>query len=250
MSEMTGKVAIVTGASQGIGRSIAQRLLRGGARIVIADIEAEAAVRTAAEMNAAAGAHVAMAIATDVSSRESVESAVSQTEKTFGGVDAIVCNAAYWKSLERRPFWEIPAAEWDRVFAVNTRGVFNCCAAVAPAMEKRGGGRIVFIGSATIGTAQATLTHYVASKAALIGLMRCVARELGPKNITVNMVHPGLTDSGGVDRALLEDRAKKKFIQRVGMPEDLGGMVAFLCGPESGFVTAQQLYVDGGGILN
>jgi NAD(P)-dependent dehydrogenase (short-subunit alcohol dehydrogenase family) len=256
MVNLEGKVAVVTGAAQGIGRAIAERFVREGARVVIADMAEAAAQRVADELNAAAAAgggseaRVAIAVETDVASQASVEAMVAETVAAFGGLDALVCNAALWKQLERRAFMAIPVEEWDRVFAVNTRGAFLCCAAAVPAMEARGGGRIILIGSATIGTAQATLTHYVASKAALIGLMRCAARELGPKNICVNMVHPGLTDSGGVDRAYLEERAQNKFIKRVGMPEDLTGLVTFLASDDSGFITAQQLFADGGGVLN
>jgi NAD(P)-dependent dehydrogenase (short-subunit alcohol dehydrogenase family) len=251
MQRLSNKVAIVTGGAQGIGFGIAAAMAQAGARVVIADLVAdkakEAAERISRETASDGGSSIGMQI--DVASKQSVDAAVAQTVEKFGTVDILVNNAAIWKSLERRQFWEVPQAEWDAVFAVNTRGPFLCCCAVAPIMA-RSGGRIIFIGSATIGTAQATLTHYTASKAALIGLMRCVARELGPQRVCVNMIHPGLTDSGDVPRDYLEARAKNRFIQRVGMPSDIAGAVVFLASDESSFISGQQIFVDGGGILN
>jgi NAD(P)-dependent dehydrogenase (short-subunit alcohol dehydrogenase family) len=116
-------------------------------------------------------------------------------------------------------------------------------------MIKQESGRIIFIGS-SVGEALTHVTHYTASKAALIGLMRCAAKELGKHGITVNMVNPGQTDTGGVTREQLEMRAQSKFIPRVVMPRDLTGIVTFLASDESSFITAQQIHVDGGGVLN
>ena len=250
-SRLAGKVAIVTGGAQGIGLAIGHRLAADGAKIVVADLSLDAATVAAEQINRnGVDTKAAIPIQADVSSKPSVDAMVGTVMERFGRIDVLVNNAALWKGLPRRPFWEVPTDEWDKVFAVNTRGVFLCCAAVAPIMIKQNSGKIIMIGSSTIGTAQAELTHYTTSKAALIGLTRCIARELGRSNICVNLVHPGLTDTGGVPRERLEDRAKNKFIKRVGMPEDLTGTVSFLASEDSSFITAQQIYIDGGGILN
>lgn len=252
MPTLSGKTAIVTGAAQGIGFAIASAMARAGAQVVVADLLPDQAEAAAEEINQGCSSNEprATALHVDIASKESVDAMVAKVVEQHGTVDVLVNNAALWKSLERRPFWEIPTAEWDRVLAVNTRGAFHCCCAAAPVMIQQSKGRIIFIGSSTIGTSQATLTHYTTSKAALIGLMRCVARELGSSNICVNMVHPGLTDTGGSTREYLEARSKNRFIQRVSTPQDLTGIVVFLAGDDSGFITGQQLYVDGGGIVN
>lgn len=251
---LASKVAIVTGAAQGIGRAIAEGFVREGARVVVADLLAEQASAVCHELNHAhrsqgGAGDVAFAVTTDVADPASVNGLVKRVGDKYGRIDVLINNAAIWKSLERRAFWAIPVEEWDRVFVVNTRGPFLCSAAVAPVMKAQNCGRIIFIGSATVWTAQSTLTHYASSKAALIGLMRCIARELGPHNICVNMVHPGMTDSGGQSREYLEARAKLRLIQRVQMPADVVGATVFLASDESAFVTGQQLHVDGGTVL-
>ena len=186
----------------------------------------------------------------DVASRASVDAMIADVVTKFGRIDVLVANAGIWKDLTRGPFWQLSNAEWQRVFQVNTEGAFNCAAAVSPQMIKQNSGRIIFIGSSATGEALADVTHYTASKAALAGLMRCAAKELGKHGVTVNMVNPGQTDTGGVTREQLETRAKSKFIPRVITPTDLTGIVAFLGSDESGFITAQQIYVDGGGVLS
>lgn len=250
MQRLKNKVCIVTGAAQGIGEAIAAEYARQGARVVVADIDERRAAEAAKRIEAGPDkVEAPLAIGVDVSNPANVENMVKTTMSRFGRVDVLVNNAALWKSLERRAFFSIPVAEWDQVFAVNSRGPFLCSAAVAPIMKEQGGGKIIFIGSATVWTAQATLTHYVASKAALIGLMRCVARELGPHKIAVNMIHPGITDSGGMDRAYLEVRSKNRLIPRVQVPEDLTGAAVFLASQDSDFITGQQLHVDGGIVM-
>jgi NAD(P)-dependent dehydrogenase (short-subunit alcohol dehydrogenase family) len=246
MGRLDSKVAVVTGGAQGIGRAIAEGLVQEGGRVAIADVVAEKAVAAARELNEAHARPAAVAVSVDVSDRASVERMIDETVRSFGQLDILVNNAAMWKSLERRPFWEVPPEEWDRVFAVNTRGPFLCTAAVTPLMRRQRHGKIIFIGSATIWTGQSRLAPYVCSKAALIGLVRCVARELGPDNICVNMIHPGITDTGGVSREYLEERSKLRAIPRVQVPRDLVGAAVFLSSDESDFITGQQLHVDGG----
>lgn len=253
MRRLDRKVAIVTGGGQGIGLAIAAGFARQGARVVIADMLSKKAEEACEHLNSKFGtsdAPIARPFEVDVSDERRVARMVSETVEAFGSVDILVNNAALWKALARRPFYEILVDEWDRVFAVNTRGPFLCCKAVTPHMQKKGGGKIIFIGSATVWTAQSTLTHYAASKAALIGLVRCVARELGPSNICVNMLHPGMTDTGDTSREYLESRAKNRLIQRVQMPEDLVGAAVFLASADSDFMTGQQIHVDGGTVLS
>ena len=252
MGQLQDKVAIVTGAAQGIGRAIASKYVEEGAKVVVADLLYDEAAAFCEDLNSEYGQSnqpVALPLKTDVSNKDSVDDLVAGTMEAFGRIDALVNNAALWKALERREFWTIPEEEWDQVFAVNTRGPFLCSAAVTPVMQKQNKGKIICVGSATIWTAQATLTHYVSSKAALIGMVRCMARDLGSHNICVNLVHPGITDTGGVDRAYLEERSKLRFIHRVQEPTDMAGACVFFASDASDFVTGQQLNVDGGIVM-
>lgn len=244
MSQLQGKVAIVTGAATGIGRAIANAYVAEDATVAIVDRNEPAANAAARELGPRA-----FAICADIADRSDVERMVAEVKRRHGRIDVLVNNAALWKELTRRPYWEIPPEEWDRVFAINTRGPFLATVAVTPTMIEQGKGKLIYLGSATVWTAQATLTHYVSSKAALIGLMHCVARELGPKGICANMIHPGMTDTGGTPRDYLEARAKLRLIPRVQEPTDLAGAAVFLASDASDFITGQQLHVDGGVVL-
>ena len=252
MNRLKAKVAIVTGAAQGMGRVIAEAYVAQGARVAVADSNAVGAAEVAADLCRRfpdKAGDVAIPIGIDISDEANVTRMVATVIERFARVDILVNNAAVWKDLARRPYWEVPVDEWDRVFAVNTRGPFLCTVAVTPAMIRQGKGKIIYIGSATIWTAQATLTHYVSSKAALIGLMHCVARELGPHKICANIIHPGMTDTGGTTREYLEARAKMRLIPRVQEAGDIAGAAVFLAADESDFITGQQLHVDGGIVL-
>ena len=248
--DLAQKVAIVTGAARGIGLSIAGRLCEAGASVVLTDVETDQDLDGRQESIRRDHLLDCLALRADVTSRASVETMIRDVISKFGRIDILISNAGIWKDLTRGPFWQLQNAEWQRVFQVNTEGAFNCAAAVSSQMIKQKSGRIIFVGSAAVGEALADVTHYTASKAALIGLMRCAAKELGKNGITVNMVNPGQTDTGGVTRERLEMRAQSKFIPRVVMPRDLTGIVTFLASEESSFITAQQIYVDGGGVLN
>ena len=252
MARLDSKVAIITGGAQGIGRAIAHAYVREGAKVVIADVLQDEAGGLCEELNrdfGTDGKANALAVRTDVSDRDSVEAMVAETRAAFGHIDILVNNAAVWKALERAKFWTISDEEWDQVFAVNTRGPFLCSAAVAPVMQAQGKGKIVFIGSSSIWTAQSTLSHYVSSKAALIGLVRCVARDLGPHNICVNMVHPGITDTSGAPRDYIEQRSKARFLPGVQDATDLAGACLFLASDDADAITGQQLNVDGGIVM-
>ncbi len=251
---LTGKVAIVTGAAQGIGRALAFALAAEGANVVIADINFGKAQQTSAQLNHDLGYRddCSIAVKVDVADPESVRQMADTAATSFGGIDVLVNNAAMWGMLQRRPFWEIPVEEWDQVLAINARGPFLCSSLVLPHMRKRGKGKIILIGSATIWSGQSRLTHYTVSKAALVGLARCMARELGPENICVNLIHPGATDTGVPvqTREYLEQRSQLRSIARVQSPEDIAGAVVFFASDESDFITGQQLIVDGGLIFD
>ncbi|MCO5072961.1 MAG: SDR family oxidoreductase [Rhizobiaceae bacterium] len=248
--DLADKVAIVTGAARGIGLALARSLTECGANVVIADLSVEASREGVEAIRAEFPDARCLAVGVDVSDRKSVDQMVSQVMSEFGQIDILVSNAGVWKNLTRGPFWQLSNEEWNNTFSVNTDGAFNCASAVAPHMIARRSGRIVFIGSAAIGEALAHITQYVSSKSAVTGLMRCAAKELGKDGITVNMVNPGQIDTGAFTREQLEARAQTKFIHRVGMPKDLEGIVTFLSSDAASFITAQQIYVDGGGVLN
>ncbi|RDV04703.1 SDR family NAD(P)-dependent oxidoreductase [Undibacter mobilis] len=248
--DLTGKVAIVTGAARGIGLAVATRFCRAGARVVIADLNANDTDNAIKTVQRDLPGAQCLGVTVDVGDRPSVEAMVEKTVAAFGRVDILVSNAGVWKNLSRGPFWQLSNAEWQNTFRVNTEGAFNCASAVAPHLVRQKSGRIIFIGSAAIGEALAHITQYSASKSALIGLMRCAAKELGKDGITVNMVNPGQVDTGAFTREQLESRAQSKFIHRVGVPQDLEGIITLLASDEAALITAQQIFVDGGGVMN
>ncbi|HTG13290.1 MAG TPA: SDR family NAD(P)-dependent oxidoreductase, partial [Candidatus Eisenbacteria bacterium] len=184
---LPGKVAVITGGAVGIGFAYAKRFLAEGARVVVADVADPAA---AVDKLDAAGR--ALGVRADVSDATSVRAMVEAALARFGRIDVLVNNAAVFATLKPQPFDEIPEAEWDRVMAVNVKGVWNCARAVVPAMRGQGGGRIVNVASAIVAKGTALLMHYVTSKGVVVAMTRALARELGPDRITVNAVAPGL----------------------------------------------------------
>ena len=241
---LDGKVAIVTGGAQGIGRAIADGLASDGARIVIADLEgADAAAR-------AYDGGVGLTV--DVSSEDDVARMAAETVAQCGGIDILVNNAGLYASLEMRSFEEIDVAEWRRVMDVNVLSIFLTCRATVGPMRERGGGRIVNISSGTPFRGVPFLAHYVTSKGAIVTLTRVLAKELGGDDILVNCVAPGFTMSQGVEdnpavvQALQDVSVAARTIKRDQVPEDVVGAVAFLCGPGSTFVTGQTMVIDGG----
>jgi NAD(P)-dependent dehydrogenase (short-subunit alcohol dehydrogenase family) len=244
MTALDGKVAIVTGGSQGIGRAIADRLAADGARIVVADLKG--AEEAAARYDDGVGVTV------DVAAEADVERMTAETVERCGGVDILVNNAGLYASLAMRPFDQIPVDEWRQVMDVNVLSMFLTCRAVVPRMRERGGGRIVNISSGTPFRGVPFLLHYVTSKGAIVALTRALAKELGPDHVLVNCVAPGFTMSDGVNEhpevieALQEVSVSARTIKRDQVPEDVVGAVAFLCGPESTFLTGQTMVIDGG----
>jgi NAD(P)-dependent dehydrogenase (short-subunit alcohol dehydrogenase family) len=241
---MDGKVALVTGGSQGIGRAIADGLSRAGARIIVADLQG-------AE-DAAAAYPEGMGVTVDVADEESVSRLVAEVVERCGGVDILVNNAGLYASLEMRSFEQIPLEEWRRVMDVNVASMFLMCRAVVPVMRGRGGGKIVNISSGTPFRGVPFLLHYVTSKGAIVAFTRALAKEVGKHNVLVNCVAPGFTMSAGVEahpeviERLRDVSVSARTIQRDQVPDDVVGAVVFLCGDESSFVTGQTIVIDGG----
>jgi NAD(P)-dependent dehydrogenase (short-subunit alcohol dehydrogenase family) len=244
MGHLDGKVAIVTGGAQGIGRAIAGGLAHEGARIVVADLQhAE---------EAADGYADGVGLTVDVSSEEDVARMVRDTVRRCGSVDVLVNNAGLYASLAMRPFTEIPLEEWNRVMEVNVASMFLTSRAVVPVMRERGGGKIVNISSGTPFRGVPFLLHYVTSKGAIVAFTRALAKELGKDSIHVNCVAPGFTMSDGVKahpevvEKLRDASVSARTIQRDQVPEDVVGAVVFLCSPAADFVTGQTMVIDGG----
>jgi NAD(P)-dependent dehydrogenase (short-subunit alcohol dehydrogenase family) len=244
MSALDGKVAIVTGGAQGIGRAIADGFAAEGARIVVADLKGAD--------DAAARYDDGIGLTVDVAKEDDVERMAAETAERAGGIDILVNNAGLYASLAMRPFDQIPLAEWRQVMDVNVASMFLTCRAVVPRMRERGGGRIVNISSGTPFRGVPFLLHYVTSKGAIVTFTRALAKELGGDEILVNCVAPGFTMSAGVEEhpevveALRDVSVSARTLKRDQQPEDVVGAVVFLCGPGSTFVTGQTMVIDGG----
>ena len=249
-ARLAGKVAIVTGGAAGLGFAYARRFVAEGARVVIADVAdpAEALKRLDAP-------DVTHALTADVARFDDCTRVVEEARRRFGRVDVLVNNAAVFATLKPTPLEKIAEAEWDRVMAVNVKGIWNCVRAVVPVMRAQGGGRIVNVASAIAHKGTAGLLHYVTSKGAVITMTRALARELGPDRITVNAVAPGLTLSETVlanpDIAAFQREAvlASRSLKREAVAEDLEGTVVFLASDDSAFMTGQTLVVDGGSVF-
>ena len=239
--KLANRVAIVTGAAQGIGRAVAQKLADEGARVVVADLNGPGAEKAASEMPDALGLQI------DVSSAADAERMVGETLARYGRLDVLVNVAAI---VPFTPWDDIDFEEWRRIMSVNLDGVFLTIKAAEKPMRAAGYGRIVNIASNVILAGTPNLAHYVASKGGVWAFTRAAARELGKHGITVNSVAPGLTASEGV---LASPHAEAfDFVQmlqaipRRGVPADIAPAVAFLASEEAGWITGQLLVADGG----
>lgn len=247
ITRLNGRAALVTGAAQGIGRAIAMRLAQEGAKVAVADIQDDVAGRTAGEIKAAGG--VACAVRLDVTSLDSAIGAVAAAEREIGPLGILVNNAG-WDKLE--PFVESTPETWDRVIAINYRGVLNCCKAVIPGMQARGGGKIVSIASDAGRVGSSGEAVYSGCKAAIIAFSKTIARELARNNINVNVVCPGPTETallrGVMDKQPKVLEAMKRGIpmRRLGKPEDLAGAVAFFASADADYATGQVVSISGG----
>ncbi|WP_018635446.1 SDR family NAD(P)-dependent oxidoreductase [Parafrankia elaeagni] len=244
-----GRVAVVTGGASGIGRSCALRLARDGARVAVLDLNAADAKEVAAEIQAEGGS--ALAVGVDVADRASVDAALAETREHLGPV-AILVNSA-GKTASNR-FLNISLELWTSILTVNLTGTFHCCQAAVPDMIEAGWGRIVNISSSSAHSGQAYMTHYVASKAGVIGLTKSLALELGPNGITVNTIPPGFVDTPmlrdserkGRFGMSVDEHAARTPVRRVGRPEDIAAACSFLASEEAGYITGQIIGVNGG----
>lgn len=249
MDRLTGKVAVVTGAAQGIGAAYAKGLASEGARVVVCDLADPSAVVD--EINASGGE--AMGVVADVTDDESLNMLVAETEAHFGPIEILINNAAIFASIQFKPFTELSNEEWDAVMKVNARGPFQATKAVVPSMKKNGRGKIINISSGTFLRGAPMFCHYVASKGAVVGQTRALARELGSSNVYVNCIMVGLTESEGVAASKQYDGARSatqnmRIIQRDMVPDDLLGTMYFLASEDSDFISGQCVNVDGGAL--
>ena len=247
MPRLTDKIAIVTGAANGIGRAIAIRLAAEGAKVAIADIQLDSAEDAAAEIRRSGAS--AIAVALDVTQLDQAIAAADRVERELGPIDILVNNAGWDVVL---PFVESTPDLWDKVIAINFRGILNCCKAVAPRMQSRGAGKIVSISSDAARVGSSGESVYAGCKAAIIAFSKTLARELAANHINVNVVCPGPTDTALLRNAMagrekvLEAMARGIPFRRLGQPADLAGAVAFFASSDSDFVTGQVLSVSGG----
>lgn len=249
IKRLQSKTAIVTGAAQGIGRTYALALAEAGARVCVSDIVMPA--DTVAEITSHGGE--AIGVVADVSDQKSLDGMIERATTAFGKLNILVNNAGMFGSLKMKPYSEIAIDEWDKVMAVNVRGVWQAIMAAAPAMTE--GGKIINISSGTAFKGSPYLLHYVASKGAVIALTRAIARELGPKNICVNAIAPGLVMSANVQahpdwQNAAASIVSSRALKRDSKPDDLIGALLFLASDDSNFVTGQTLVVDGGSVMH
>jgi len=245
------KVVIVTGGGHGIGRAYCLGFGGAGARVVVADIDDPAAAKVAKEVNTQTDAK-SLSVKVDVANESSTQMMVKTILDQYGRIDILVNNAAIFATIpmNRGGIDTIDPAEWDRMMAVNLKGLFFCCRAVLPAMRKQKSGKIVNISSGTALNGSAGRIHYVTSKAGVIGFTRTLAREVGDDNINVNAIAPGSTLSeDNPSEEILKMRGARvsdRCLKRVQLPKDLVGTVLFLSSPLSDFMTGQTVAVDGG----
>jgi meso-butanediol dehydrogenase/(S,S)-butanediol dehydrogenase/diacetyl reductase len=257
--KLAGKVAVVTGAARGIGRAIALRLAQDGAAVVVSDINLPGAQGVAAEIEGAGGK--AAAIQSDVTDVEGPATLVAQTVERYGRVDVMVANAGI---IQIKPILDLTAADWDRMFAVNVRGVFLSLQAAARQMVAQGGGgRLLATASIAAKRGSPYQAHYQASKAAVVGFVRSAAWEFGPHGITVNCYCPGIVDTDMwqvIDRErgrlmgkqpgeLIKEQASLSPLSRIEQPDDVAPLVSFLASEESRYITGQAINVDGGVVM-
>ena len=250
--DFTDKVVIVTGAARGLGREYARRFARLGARVAVTDLRDCSASVEAIEAEGGDG----MALETDVSSADSTRAMAEAVIGRFGRIDVLVNNAALYGSLNFRPFEELDDEEWDRVMAVNVKGIWNACRAVMPAMREQAGGAIVNISSLAATYGMPNGLHYTTSKAAVIGLTRGLAREAGRWNVRVNAVAPNVVDTaataevfGDKTQKIIDVTLAQQSIRRPLVPEDIVGAVLYLGSDLSAMTTGQTLMVDGGTVF-
>ncbi len=249
---LANKICVVTGAARGLGRAFALRIAQEGAAVACVDVLTEDNMETARLIASAGGR--AVAITADVSDKDSTERMAAAVAEYFGGIDGLVNNAAIYAGLQTRPLENIPQDEWDRVMAVNVRGVWLVTRAVLPWLRRSGKGKIVNIASGVVLNGTPYLLHYVASKGAVFAITRAMARELGRDRICVNSLAPGLTmTQASIDLftpQAIGQNVQSRCIVREEQPEDLLGALVLLLSDEADFITGQMLVVNGGQVFH
>ena len=250
MPSLEGKVALVTGSSQGIGAALATALAAAGAKVVVSDItDCTETTRHIAKLGGEA-----IAVPADVTDNKSLADLVAIAETTLGPINVLINNAGIFGTLELKPLMQISEDEWDAVFRVNARGVFQASKAVIPSMKRAGGGSIINIASGTILRGAPMFLHYVGSKGAVFAMTRAMATELAADDIRVNSIIAGFTASRSVlAHPVMMEKIRPhtlnaRMIKRDMTPEDLCGAALFLASDASQFITGQAINVDGGAV--
>ena len=245
---LVDRTIIITGAATGIGQAFALGCAAQGANVVVADMNA--ADETVAAIEAIGGRVLALRV--DVADSDSVQAMAAAALERFGRIDGLVNNAAYFREVKLTPFEELDPVLWDRIFAVNVKGVWQCCKAVMPAMRQQGSGSIVNISSVVAVAGQPGYLHYVATKGAVLSMTKGLAKEVGPYGVRVNVIAPGFVITDATRNRPVEWQQsflKARAISREQRPDDLVGSALYLLSDLAGFVSGQTIVVDGGHIM-
>lgn len=248
MQRLDGRVAVVTGAASGVGLGIAEVLAQEGARVVVVDLAPAPGEHAAAALRSSG--YEALAVAADVVDRAALDAMAATVLEQYGRIDIVAANAGIYPAVAIAAMTD---ADWDRVMDINVKGALHTIQACLPAMRERGYGRIVLTSSITgpiVGAPE--LSHYAASKAAILGLMRSAALELVGDGITVNAVQPGNVRTPGIEAfgsEFIAGMVKSIPMQRLAEPADVGWAVRFLASEEAGYITGQTIVIDGGQVL-
>lgn len=249
MFDLKGKVAIITGARRGMGRTHALTLAKAGAKVVVADISQEDCEKVVEEIMKEGGE--ALAVKCDVAKKEEVDEMVKKTVEKWGKVDILVNNAGI---CQFKPFLELTEEEWDRTLDINLKGYFLCAQAVAKEMAKQKSGRIINIASVAMGQMGIgfpNVAHYCASKGGIGGMTEALAVELAPYNITINAIAPGMIETPMIDPMkqdpkMMEAMLARVPMHRVGSPQEVSNLVLFLASDDSSYMTGSMVVIDGG----
>ena len=248
---LEGKVAIVTGGGRGLGKAYCLKMAEEGAKVVVADILEGEPIEVVSEIKAKGD--TAIAVKTDITSEADAQRLADKTVQEFGRIDVLVNNAGYYFGVARKPLNEISSQEWDQAMLLNAKGTWICCKAVYPQMKKQGKGKIINAASDVVFAPTKRMVHYVASKAAVIGITRSLAGELGEFGICVNTIAPGLVDTEA-SRSWVPDIDRYDVstipMGRLGLPQDVVGAVLFFASDHSDYISGQTLIVDGARRVN